>query len=152
MRASVIDYAFAAVFDQVLEQLKCLHDERLGHRITLKGVDTYLVNLPPLASFFFHELRVDAWHDLVEVLAAQPVASEYTREQSDVAYKLNVLTRRCQLYIASRDYWHVPLGNLLHERGTRTPHTPCQHISAMSVQERTRARRLWLREPWPPSR
>ena len=97
MRASVVDYAFAAVFDQVLEQLKCLHDGRLGHRITLKGVDTYLVDLPPLARFFLHELRVDAWHDLVEVLAAQPFASGYTREQFNVAHKLNVLTCRCQL-------------------------------------------------------
>ena len=127
MRASVVDYAFAAVFDQVLEQLKCLHDERLGHRITLKGVDTYLVNLPPLASFFFHELRVDAWHDLVEVLAAQPVASEYTREQSDVAHKLNVLTRRCQIYITSSDYRHVPLGNLRHERRTCSPTVYAQY-------------------------
>lgn len=32
------------------------------------GHAKYLVNLPPLSCLFFHEPRVDAGHDFVEVL------------------------------------------------------------------------------------
>jgi hypothetical protein len=34
-------------------------------------ISACLVDLPPLASLFFHKLRVNARHDLVKLLAAQ---------------------------------------------------------------------------------
>lgn len=51
VRAGIVDDALGAVLDEVFEQLKSL------------------VDLSPLLGLFFHELRVDAWHYLVEVLA-----------------------------------------------------------------------------------
>lgn len=53
----------------------------------------YLIDFTPLTRFLVHEARVDAWHDLVEVLAAVDVrfcAYTFLKE----THKLNVLFAR----------------------------------------------------------
>lgn len=58
------------MFDQIFQKLKSL----LQVEETVKDIDrkdkveTNLVNLPPLSSFFFHETRIDTGHNFIEIL------------------------------------------------------------------------------------
>jgi hypothetical protein len=69
----IVDNPFAAVLDDVLEELK------------------RLIYLPPLAGFFLQEATVNTWHDLVEILTGARLISYGITWQGTGTNKLNVL-------------------------------------------------------------
>ena len=47
---------------------------------------TRLVDLPPLTSLLLHKLRVDAWHDFVELLAMRKNMSDRILREKKVLF------------------------------------------------------------------